>query len=73
MTTSWEQAKALQRPLPDGSLDIVARGVKKDGNGGEEARPAQDTLLYTRIQQSTRHVNPKSIEYNKLSQRKFTF
>lgn len=31
MTASWEQARALQRPLPDGTLRIVARGVKKDG------------------------------------------
>ncbi|MGF7056283.1 putative SOS response-associated peptidase YedK [Bosea sp. OAE752] len=39
MTAPWEQARALQRPLPDGSLDIVARGVKQDGPG-EELFPA---------------------------------
>lgn len=32
MTQPWEQASALQRPLPDGSLEIVARGKKQDGD-----------------------------------------
>lgn len=31
MTAPWERAAQLQRPLPDGSLTIVARGSKKDG------------------------------------------
>jgi putative SOS response-associated peptidase YedK len=31
MTAPWEQARALQRPLADGMLEIVARGGKKDG------------------------------------------
>jgi putative SOS response-associated peptidase YedK len=32
MTAPQEDALKLQRPLPDGSLRIVARGVKKDGD-----------------------------------------
>jgi putative SOS response-associated peptidase YedK len=26
----WEEARSLQRPLPSGTLQIVARGTKKD-------------------------------------------
>lgn len=31
MNASWEDAKVLQRPLPDGALQIVGRGGKSDG------------------------------------------
>lgn len=31
MTADWPVASYLQRPLPDGSLTIVARGAKRDG------------------------------------------
>jgi hypothetical protein len=35
MAAPWPEAAGLQRPLPDGSLRIVARGERKD-----EAAPA---------------------------------
>lgn len=36
LTAPWEEAAAMQKPLPDGELQIVARGKKKD--------PADDLL-----------------------------
>jgi hypothetical protein len=32
MTAPAEDALKLQRPLPDGALRIVARGIKEDGS-----------------------------------------
>lgn len=34
LSAPWAQAATLQRPLPDGTIRIVARGDKKDGLAG---------------------------------------
>lgn len=49
LTAPASEALKLQRPLPDGSLQIVARGEKEDaGNGLSVAAPRQSDLFGAR-------------------------
>lgn len=43
LTAPWSEARALQRPLPNGVLRIVAVGAKEDGR--PEFMPVGETLL----------------------------
>ena len=46
MRAPWSEAAALQRPLPNGTLKIVAEGVRQDDGSASDALPAAQLTLF---------------------------
>jgi hypothetical protein len=63
MTVPWNEAAALQRPLPDGALGIVEHGVKEDGEVQRSVLKQPDIAMpVSLVPRDARTIEVRTIE-----------